>query len=75
MRPDLLAYYLLRDDFRASARAKMKGTAGQLRVPEQFLETQTLPVPPLRDQKRIVETIDSYFTRLDDVTAIRWSSD
>ena len=69
MRPDLLAYYLLRGDFRAAARSKMKGTAGQLRVPQQFLEAQTLPVPPLRDQKRIVETIDSHFERLDDVTA------
>ena len=68
IRSDLLAYYLLRDDFRASARSKMKGTAGQLRVPQQFLEAQTLPVPPLPDQKRIVETIDSYFTRLDVVT-------
>ena len=68
IRPDLLAYYLLRDDFRAAARSKMKGTAGQLRVPEQFLESQTLPVPPLRDQKRIVETIDSYITRLNDIT-------
>ena len=69
IRSDLLAYYLLRDDFRASARAKMKGTAGQLRVPQGFLEAQTLPVPPPRDQQRIVETIDSYFTRLDDVAA------
>ena len=69
IRPDLLAYYLLRDGFRAAARSKMKGTAGQLRVPEQFLEAQTLPVPPPRDQQRIVETIDSYFTRLDDITA------
>ena len=70
IRSDLLAYYLLRDDFRASARAKMKGTAGQLRVPQQFLEAQTLPVPPVADQKRIVETIDSYFTRLDAATSI-----
>ena len=69
IRPDLLAYYLLQDYFRASARARMKGTAGQLRVPQRFLEGQTLPVPPLRDQKRLVETIDSHFTRLDNVTA------
>ena len=69
IRSDLLAYYLLRDDFRASARSKMKGTAGQLRVPQQFLEAQTMPVPPLPDQERIVETIDSYFTRLDEVAA------
>ena len=69
LRPDLLAYYMLRDGFRAAARSKMTGTAGQLRVPQGFLEGQTLPVPPPRDQKRIVETINSYFTRLDDVTA------
>ena len=69
IRPDLLAYYLLRDDLRASARANMKGTAGQLRVPQQFLETQTLPVPPLSAQKEIVARIDSYFSRLDAVTA------
>ena len=70
VRPDLLAYYLLRDHFRASARAKMKGTAGQLRVPQRFLEAQTLPVPPLDEQKQIVETIDSYFSRLDAVASI-----
>ena len=40
-----------------------------MRVPEQFLEAQTLPVPPPRDQKRIIKAIDSYFTRLDSVTA------
>ena len=69
VRPDLLAYYLLRDDFRASARAKMTGTAGQLRVPQRFLEAQTLPIPPLDEQKQIGETIDSYFCRLDAVTS------
>ena len=69
IRSDLLAYYMLRNDFRASARSKMKGTAGQLRVPQRFLEAQTLCVPPLHEQKRIVEAVDSYFTRLDDVTS------
>ena len=69
IRSDLLAYYLLRDDFRASARSNMKGTAGQLRVPQQFLEAQKLPVPPTPEQKLIVERIDSYFSRLDHVTA------
>ena len=69
IRPDLLAYYLLRDDFRASARARMTGTAGQLRVPQRFLETRTLLVPPLDEQRRIVDAVDSYFRRLDDVTA------
>ncbi len=68
-RSDLLRYYMLQSNFRERARARMKGTAGQLRVPTGFLEAQTLPVPPLPQQRLIVETIDSLFTRLDAAAA------
>ncbi len=66
---DLLRYYVLREEFRKDARAKMTGTAGQLRVPSSFLEACSLPLPPLPEQHRIVEAIESYFTRLDDAVA------
>src|SRR5437773_2559854 len=66
---DLLLYYVLREDFRKAARAKMTGTAGQLRVPSSFFEAHSLPVPPLHEQYRIVEAIESYFTRLDAAVA------
>jgi type I restriction enzyme S subunit len=66
---DLLRYYALREEFRKAARAKMIGTAGQLRVPGSFLEAHSLPIPPLREQQRIVEAIESHSTRLDDAVA------
>lgn len=66
---DLLRFYVLQEDFRKAARAKMTGTAGQLRVPGSFLEAHSLWVPPLPEQHRIVEAIESYFTRLDDAVA------
>ena len=67
--PDLLRYYVLREEFRKDARAEMTGTAGQLRVPSSFLEAHSLPLPPLPEQHRIVGAIESYFTRLDDAMA------
>jgi type I restriction enzyme S subunit len=64
-----LLYYILQEEFRRSAKAEMTGTAGQLRVPGRFFECQKIPVPPLPEQHRIVETIESYLTRLDDAMA------
>jgi type I restriction enzyme, S subunit len=66
LRAQLLLQYVLREDFRKSARAQMTGTAGQLRVPTRFLEEQRVPIPPRAEQDRIIEAIESYFTRLDD---------
>jgi type I restriction enzyme S subunit len=67
--PVLLLHYVLQEEFRRSARAQMTGTAGQLRVPTRFFEEQSIPVPPLPEQLRIVAAIESYFTRLDDAVA------
>ena len=69
VRSELLLYYVLQEQFRRSARAQMTGTAGQLRVPKRFLEEHLFPVPPIPEQHRIVEAIESYFTRLDDAVA------
>jgi len=64
-----LMYYLLQESFRREARSRMTGTAGQLRVPKRFLEGHELRLPPLPEQHRIVEAIESYLTRLDDAVA------
>jgi type I restriction enzyme S subunit len=42
----------------------MKGSAGQLRVPEEFLERLYLPLPPAVEQTRIADRIDELFTDL-----------
>ena len=59
-----LWYWLLRRAFRAEARHKMSGTAGQLRVPVDYLRSAPVPLPPLPEQRRIVARIDELFAEI-----------
>ncbi|MDF2766506.1 MAG: hypothetical protein K0S81_3501 [Rhodospirillales bacterium] len=43
----------------------MKGTAGQRRVPADFLGDASIPVPPSPEQERIVAKIYERFSELD----------
>jgi type I restriction enzyme S subunit len=54
-----IMHYLLQESVRRRARARMTGTAGQLRVPTAFLEEEELPVAPEAEQARICESIES----------------
>jgi type I restriction enzyme S subunit len=58
-------FFLVQDSFRKNAQRYMKGTAGQLRVPSQYLEQVLIPLPPLNEQKRIVTKLEELFTKLD----------
>ncbi len=60
-----LMYYVLQEQFRKDARAKMTGTAGQLRVPASFMEERVFALPPVSEQRRIVGAVESYLTKLD----------
>lgn len=44
--------------FREAAKANFTGTAGQQRVPADFLKTFPIPMPPLAEQERIVKLLD-----------------
>jgi type I restriction enzyme S subunit len=65
-----LMYYMLREQFRKDARAKMTGTAGQLRVPASFLQQRLVAVPPLPEQRRIISAIESCLSKLDAAVAL-----
>lgn len=65
VKAEWIAYYLSQEQFRRSARLKMKGSAGQLRVPTSFLEATALPLPPANEQIRILDAIEELFTDLD----------
>jgi restriction endonuclease S subunit len=53
-------YHLVRHKtFRDNAAEHFKGTAGQQRVPQSFLEEKLIPVPPLPEQRRIVAELDA----------------
>ena len=58
-------YYVVQEAFRRTARGHMKGTAGQLRVPADYLKSVSLSVPPTEEQRRIVAAIEEQFARLD----------
>lgn len=62
---DYLLRFILQPSFRADAARNMTGTAGQLRVPPDYLRSHGIPVPPLPEQRRIVTAIEEHLSRLD----------
>lgn len=57
--------------FRAAAAANFTGTAGQQRVPADFLKSFPIPVPPMAEQERIVKLLDE----ADELRKLRAQSD
>ena len=57
--------YLKSPRFLRIGEAKMTGTAGQKRLPKEFIETNPFPLPPLQEQHRIVAKIDSLMSLCD----------
>ncbi len=55
--PEWVFYYVRRPSFRLEAKRSFTGTAGQQRVPTGFLGSAMLPVPPLEEQRRIVDLL------------------
>ena len=55
--PEWLFYFVRRMSFRMEAKRNFTGTAGQQRVPTTFLSSATIPVPPLDEQRRIVDLL------------------
>ncbi len=53
-----LAYFLRQDSVRDLGQKRMTGSAGQRRVPRQFLEQLEIPLPPLDEQRRIAAILD-----------------
>lgn len=53
--------YLRQESFRRAAAANMSGTAGQLRVPTDYMKSVELPLAPLAEQRRIVAKIEALF--------------
>ncbi len=56
------------EQLRAQAQQLVHGV-GRPRLGLKWLRTLRIPLAPLSEQQRIVEAIDSYFTRLDDAVA------
>ena len=53
-----LLHFLRQERIRRDGERKMTGSAGQRRVPEHFLASLQVPLPPLPEQRRIAEILD-----------------
>ena len=60
-----LFYFIHRKKFRSDGKANFAGTAGQLRVPADFIRDYPIPLAPLPEQHRIVARIEELFSHLD----------
>ena len=56
-----LYYYLSRETFRVEGAVRMSGAVGHKRVSKEFIESYSIPVPPLPEQRRIVAILDEAF--------------
>lgn len=56
--PRFLLHALRQPVFRLKGERRMTGSAGQRRVPENFLSTFAIPLPPLDEQRRIAAILD-----------------
>jgi type I restriction enzyme S subunit len=59
-----LWYWLVRHAFRHEAERNMSGSAGQLRVPVDYLRNSPISVAPFPEQRRIVARIDELFAEI-----------
>lgn len=62
-----LLHFLRQGHIRRDGEKKMTGSAGQRRVPAHFLADLNVPLPPLREQRRIADVLD----RADELRAKR----
>ncbi|GGK02601.1 restriction endonuclease subunit S [Pseudomonas matsuisoli] len=66
---DISAKYLLAviksRDFLLQGAANMTGAVGLRRVPKQFVQNYTVPVPPAAEQTRIAEKLDALLAQVD----------
>ena len=58
-------WFVSSEQFRRDAQHNMTGAVGQRRVPAPYLADRTIPVPPAREQSRIVAKIEELFSELD----------
>lgn len=62
-----LIYYMVRSEvFRKQAKSIMTGAVGQQRVHKNFLVNYPLPLPPLPEQKRIVDRLELLWGKINE---------
>jgi type I restriction enzyme S subunit len=58
-------YFIRQKSFRELAARNMTGSVGQQRVPDEFVKSARIPVPPVPDQKCFVEYLDKIAAKIE----------
>ena len=66
MNPQYTFWFVSQEQFIRSGIATYSGTVGQQRISMDYVRTCPIPVPPLPEQQRIVDRIESLFAKLDE---------
>lgn len=69
--PQFLLAFFKNPRFIRAAIPHMTGSAGQKRVPKNYISDSPLPLPPLEEQRRIVAKIDQLMARCDELEKLR----
>lgn len=67
--PSYIYVFLRSPFFRSVGEKYMTGTAGQKRLPSEFFATRAFPLPPIEEQKRIVDKVDELMVLCDELEA------
>ncbi|WP_263819473.1 restriction endonuclease subunit S [Salinibacter sp.] len=65
--PEFVLSFFQSQGFIEEGVRRMTGTAGQKRVPREYVEQSLLPLPPLSEQQRIVERVDRLMDECDEL--------
>jgi hypothetical protein len=63
--PEWVYFAVQHPQFRSLGASEMTGSGGLRRLPREFVQTYPIPVPPLSEQQRIVQTLREKFANLD----------
>ena len=63
--PKFIYYTARRPDVRQYAIKRMTGSSGRQRVPTNVFDNLTIRVPPLEDQKQIIDFLDNFDTKIE----------
>ncbi len=58
---EFLYYFLSQEGFRERGAMSMSGAVGHKRVAKEFIESCEIPVPPIKEQQRVVAILDEAF--------------
>ena len=69
--PEWIWYFVRRHEFRAEGTYHFRGAVGQQRVPAEYLASALIPLPPVDEQRRIVNRINECLSRVEEIEKLR----